>query len=174
MAMIISLIVAVDENKGIGLEGSIPWRLSADMKRFKEVTMGHHIIMGRKTYESIGKPLPGRTTVIITHNKDYQPEGTYVVQSIGEALAFVKERGENEAVIIGGGEIFAQTIDIADRLYLTKVHTQVPCDVFFPEINLDDWDEVKREWFSADEKNQHSFEILLLERKDAALDKSQL
>jgi dihydrofolate reductase len=163
--LIISLIVAMDEKRGIGKAGELPWRLSSDLKRFRELTMGHHMIVGRKTFESIGKPLPGRQTIVVTRDMSYRAEGCLVVSSIPAALALAKERGETEAFVIGGAEIYAQTLDMADRVYLTQVHVEVNADTFFPELNFDAWAEKESTFQPADEKNQYSFTFKLLERK---------
>ena len=162
--MMISLIVAMNEDGGIGKMGRLPWRLGADLKRFKRLTIGHHVVMGRKTYESIGSPLPGRTMVVITRNPDYHAEGCFVVGSIEEALALTSARGEDEAFIIGGGEIFAQALPLAQRLYLTQVRTHANCDVFFPSFDPAEWAEVERKEHPADERNEHAFRYTLLQR----------
>jgi dihydrofolate reductase len=137
--MIISLIVAMDERGGIGLNNRVPWHIPADLKRFKALTMGHHLVVGRKTYESIGRALPGRTMIIITRSVDYRAEGCLVVSSLPGALRLAKERGETEAFIGGGGSIYAQALPQADRIYLTRVHTEVEADVFFPQWDEKDW-----------------------------------
>lgn len=162
--MIISLIFAMDENGGIGLSGGLPWYLPADLKRFKSITMGHHLIMGRKTYESIGRPLPGRTMIILTHNQDYQPEGCLVAHSLEMALEIARSDDEDEVFIIGGGEIFAQSIGIADKIYLTLVHTTLPADVFFPKLTPADWEEIDSEQHSVDEKNSYPYSFKELTR----------
>ncbi|MFL7891826.1 MAG: dihydrofolate reductase [Anaerolineales bacterium] len=164
--MIISLIVAMDQNQGIGFEGQLAWHLPADLKRFKSLTMGHHLIMGRKTYESIGSPLPGRTMIIVTRNPVYQPEGCMVAHSIDTALDFARMGSDNEAFIIGGGDLFAQTIDLADRIYLTQVHASLPADVYFPDYSELDWREIETEFNPADEKNQYAVTFKVLVRKE--------
>ena len=166
--MIISLIVAMDEKRGIGKAGKLPWRLSSDLKRFRELTMGHHLIVGRKTFESIGKPLPGRQTIVVTRHPSFKPEGCLVTGSIDDALTLAQERGEPEVFVIGGAEIYDQTVYLADRLYLTQVHAEVDADVFFPEIRLDLWTESQRVDQPADEKNQYAFTFKRLDRKRAA------
>lgn len=162
--MIISLIVAMDEQRGIGLDGGIPWHLPADLKRFKSITMGHHLIMGRKTYESIGNPLPGRTMIIVTRNTNYQPDGCLVANSLEEALGFARMGSESEVFIIGGGELFAEAIDHADRIYLSLVHTTLPADTFFPLISADEWQETETELVPADDKNKYAFTFKILIR----------
>lgn len=163
--MIISLIVAMDEKRGIGKAGKLPWRLSADLKRFRELTMGHHLIVGRKTFESIGKPLPGRQTIVVTRQAGFKSEGCLVTGSIQRALALARERGETEVFVIGGAEIYAQTLDLSDRLYLTEVHAEVDADAFFPELNQERWTETQASFQPADDKNQYPFSFRLLERK---------
>lgn len=175
--MRISIIVAMDEARGIGRDNRLPWRLSADLKRFKSLTMGHHIIMGRKTYASIGRPLPGRTTIVVTRQKNYrglQGEcnsskqasdlNCLIVHSLEEALDLARQRGESEVFVIGGREIFAQALSMAERIYLTQVHAKLPADVHFPPINLENWDEKAREFHQANEKNEYPSSFLILER----------
>src|ERR1044071_9960120 len=111
----------MDEKRGIGKAGGLPWRLSADLKRFRELTMGHHLIVGRKTFESIGKPLPGRQMIIVTRQAGFHAEGCFIVNSVDDALRLARERGESEVFVIGGAEIYAQTLALAVRLYLTLV-----------------------------------------------------
>jgi dihydrofolate reductase len=162
--VIISLIVAIDEKRGIGKEGKLPWRLSADLKRFRELTMGHHLVVGRKTFESIGKPLPGRHTIIVTRDADFKPEGCLLSGSIQEALALARDRGETEVFVIGGAEIYAQTLEAADRVYLTQVHAEVDADTFFPPLEPKAWTVTQSSFQPADEKNQYGFTFKRLER----------
>jgi len=161
------LIVAMDEKGGIGKAGKLPWHLSADLKRFRELTMGHHIIVGRKTFESIGKPLPGRQTIIVTHNSSYKPEDCLVAGSVQAAIALARERGEGEVFVIGGAEVYAQALAAADRVYLTQVHAEVDADTFFPALLHDEWVEKERFDHPADDRNQYAFTFRLLERKTA-------
>jgi dihydrofolate reductase len=163
--MIISLIVAMDESRGIGKVNRIPWRLSADLKRFKAVTMGHHLIMGRKTYESIGKPLPGRKTVVITRNPNYLADGCRIAHSLQEALEIARTSEDDEAFVIGGGEIFNQALPLADRIHLTQVCARLDCDTFFPEIYLGDWRIAEESFQPADKKNEFASTYQLLFRK---------
>ena len=160
--MIISLIAALDRRRGIGKDNQLPWRLPADLKRFRELTTGHHIITGRKTFESIGKPLPGRTTIIITRNRDYSAEGCFIVHSLDEALALARTRGEQEAFVIGGAEIYAQALPLADRLYLSLVEAEVEADAFFPAWEASEWRVIETSEAAADEKNlfRHTFQVL--------------
>ena len=164
--MIISLIVAMDEGRGIGVDGHLPWHLPADLKRFKSLTMSHHLIMGRKTYESIGNPLPGRTMIIVTRNPNYQPDGCMVARSLDTAIEFARMGMDNEAFIIGGGDLFEQSIDLADRIYLSLVHASLPADVYFPEIDEEEWQVTKSELVPADEKNLYDFTFKILERRN--------
>jgi dihydrofolate reductase len=155
--VIVSLIVAMDRNRGIGVDNKLPWRLSADLKRFRELTMGHHIIVGRKTFESIGKPLPGRETIVVTRDKNYRVEGCHIVHSVEEAISLARSRGESEVFVCGGAEIYAQSLQMADRLYLTLVDAEVTADAFFPEWNENEWLEQESAPHPADEKNQYPF-----------------
>jgi len=163
--VIVSLLVAMDERRGIGRQGHLPWRLSSDLKRFRQLTMGHHIVVGRKTFESIGKPLAGRQMIIVTRDPDYHVADCFTVHSIAEALELARLRGETELFICGGAEIYAATLDRAERIYLTQVHADCDADTFFPEFNLDDWIETTRESHTADEKNEHPFTFSLLVRR---------
>jgi dihydrofolate reductase len=163
--VIISLLVAMDEKRGIGKDGKLPWRLSSDLKRFRELTMGHHIIVGRQTFESIGKPLPGRQTIVVTRNPSYSVEGCLIAGSLQAAIELAQTRGESEAFVIGGADIYAQALAVADRIYLTDVHAQVDADTFFPEFDRSGWTEKEICYQPADEKNQHACTFRLLERK---------
>jgi dihydrofolate reductase len=167
--MLISLIVAMDEERGIGKNGKVPWHLSADLRRFKALTMGHHLIVGRKTWESIGRPLPGRKMVIITRNPGYRPENCpecEVVNSLKAALEVARRAGEDEAFIGGGGDIFAQALSLADRIYLTTVHTRAGCDVFFPVFDREEWVEMERHEQGAGEGNEYPFTLQGLLKQD--------
>ena len=153
----------MDRSGGIGKDNQVPWHLSDDLRRFKRLTMDHHLIMGRKTHQSIGRPLPGRTNVVLSHNPNFKVQGGLTANSLEEALTLVEERGENEVFIIGGGEIFEQSISIADRIYLTRVDALVDCDVFFPKINQSEWVVTMTISHTADHRNQHSFVFNILE-----------
>ncbi len=155
----------MDEKRGIGKEDRLPWHLSQDLKRFKAITMGHHLIMGRKTFASIGKPLPGRNMIVVTRNEEYHPEGCLVAYTLEDALSLAEQSGEDEVFIIGGGEIFAQSLDIADRIYLTIVHAEVRADTFFPNLEEEAWIERDVLYHPADEKNQYPFTFKILDRK---------
>jgi dihydrofolate reductase len=135
--MKLSAIVAMASNRVIGANNQLPWRLPADLARFKRLTMGHAIVMGRKTYESIGRPLPGRTMIVVTRQHGYAPEGVKVAHSVDEALALAPS--DDEVFIIGGAELFAQTMDRLHRLYLTLIEREIAGDTFFPEVDLSSW-----------------------------------
>jgi dihydrofolate reductase len=162
--LIISIIVAMDRKRGIGVDNKLPWRLPADLKRFRELTMGHHIIVGRKTYESIGKPLPGRRMIIVTHNRSYRTEGCDVAYSIEEAIRIARERGESEVFICGGSEIYECSLPLAERIYLTIVDADVAADTFFPVWDEREWIQQEKIDFAADDKNQYPFTFKLLNR----------
>ena len=157
----ISLIVAVAEQGVIGQQNALPWRLSGDLKRFKALTMGKPIIMGRKTYDSIGRPLPGRTNIVITRQSDLQLPGCVVVTSLDQAINSVQA---DEYMVIGGAEIYRQALPLAQRVYLTQVHAKVDGDAFFPELSSTQWREVSREDQPADEQNQYAHSFITLER----------
>ncbi|MFT7617324.1 MAG: dihydrofolate reductase [Planctomycetota bacterium] len=160
---LISLIVAMDENNLIGKDGDLPWRLSADLKHFKRNTLGKPIVMGRKTWESIGRPLPKRPNIVVTSGKSYEAVGAIVVHSLEQAIDACDDAPE--VMIIGGSSIYAAFLPTADRLYLTRVHAQLEGDTHFPAFDLTDWHELDREDHVADEKNAHDYSFLTLERK---------
>lgn len=147
--MKISIVVAMSENRVIGVENRLPWNIPEDLKRFKKITSGHPIIMGRKTFESIGRILPGRTNIVVTRNRDYRVEGAVVCASLTEALEWAaRSPGSDEVCVIGGGEIFREALPIVDRIYLTVVQWPFEGDVFFPEFPEADFREVGRERLS--------------------------
>jgi dihydrofolate reductase len=160
--VIISIIAAMDKKRGIGAGGKLPWRLPADLKRFRDLTMGHHIVVGRKTFESIGRPLPGRRTIVVTRDSAYKAEGCDLVHSVEDALNLARERGENEVFICGGAEIYGQTIAIANRIYLTYVDAEVAADTFFPEFDEREWMEQESFYHPADEKNEYAFNFKMM------------
>jgi dihydrofolate reductase len=162
--MIISLIVAADEKNGIGKNNQLLCHLSSDLKYFKQTTTGHHIVMGRKTYESVGKPLPNRTNIVITRSQT-TIEGCVVVNSLEAAIAYAKSNNEHELFITGGGVIFNLSLHAAHRIYLTRIHHTFDADVFLPELDLEDWEEVKNEKHSADEKNEYDYSFIVYQRK---------
>lgn len=158
------LIAAAATNNALGKDNDLLWHLPNDFKRFKALTSGHFIIMGRKTFESFPKPLPNRTHVIITRNKEYKaPEGCIVVSSLNDAYAACEK--EQIVYIIGGGEIYKQAIDTADSVELTRVHTTIEADTFFPEIDENKWDLTFSEFHSKDEKHKFDFTFLTYKRK---------
>ncbi len=160
--MKISIIVAVAQNNVIGDKGKLLWHLDGDLPRFKTITMGHHILMGQKTFESIGRVLPGRNNLILSSRKDYKVPGAFVFQSVEEALKFAKENGEKELMIIGGGMIYKYFLPLSDKIYLTKVLKNYEGDVKFPEINMNEWKENSNEPHL---ESDPSFEYKILERK---------
>lgn len=160
--MRLSLIVAVSENRVIGRDGQLPWRLSADLRRFKRLTMGHHIIMGRRTFESIGRLLPGRTMVVVTRQADYEAGEALVAHGIDEALGLAAS--DDQVFIIGGGEIYRQALPAVNRIFMTQVHTQIQGDAFFPELQLDDWQLVEQSQHPADEQNEYEHSFVVYDR----------
>ncbi len=163
--MIVSIIVAMDEKRGIGLGNRLPWHLSADLKRFKALTTRHHVILGRKTFESIGRLLPGRVMIIVTRQPNYHPSGCIVARSLQEALELAAARGEEEVFVIGGGAIFAEALKKADKIYLTVVHTRVEADTFFPPIEPQEWDETTVAYHPPDVNNDYPSTFSILVRK---------
>jgi dihydrofolate reductase len=151
----IILIAAAAENNALGKDNALPWHLPDDFKRFKALTSGHYIILGRKTYESLKNPLPNRTHVIITRQKDYKVEGCIIVSDIKKAIEACPKNQDN--YVIGGGEIYKQSIDLADKIELTRVHDNFDADVFFPEIDLNKWELIKDEYHPKDEKHKYDF-----------------
>jgi dihydrofolate reductase len=166
--MRVSIIAALSTNNAIGRDNGLPWRQSTDLKRLKALTMGHHMIMGRKTYESVGRPLPGRITIVITRSEDYHPAGVTIVHSVEEALRLAKEAHDEEPFIAGGAEIFRHAMPRVDRMYLTRIHAEVEGDAFFPEFDdVAEWQLTDSEHFEADEKNQYPFSFLTYDRAAA-------
>lgn len=164
--MTISIIVAVADNWVIGKKNALPWYLPADLKHFKEITMGHHIIMGQKTHESIGKTLPGRTNIILSFDKDFKAEGCQVENSLEDAIKLAKENNETEAFIIGGASVYEQAVDMADKIYMTRIHKNFDGDVYFPKLDMNKWKEVGREEHESDSKNPYKYEFLILQKND--------
>lgn len=155
----LAMIVAVSENNVIGVDGDLPWRLSADLKRFKKLTMGHHIIMGRKTFDSIGRLLPGRTTIIVTRQQDYEFEGALIANSIEQAIALCPQ--DACPFITGGAEIYRIALPLVTEIQLTRVHAEIEGDTVLPRIDWQQWELVEQKRHSADERNSadYSFEI---------------
>lgn len=158
----VSILVAYDRNRAIGHGNKLPWHLPADLKRFKTLTMGHHIVMGRKTYQSIGRPLPGRTNVVITRELGYLAEGSIVVDTLERALAVAKD--DNEIFIIGGAQIFVQMLPFCDRLYATEIDAAFDADTYFPEFDRQTWRESSREHHPSDATNPHPFDFVIYDR----------
>ncbi|UYM13935.1 dihydrofolate reductase [Endozoicomonas euniceicola] len=167
--MKIAMIAAVAENNAIGINNKMPWYLPGDLRYFKAVTMGKPIIMGRKTFDSLRKPLPGRTNIVITRDADWYHEGVKVVHSLGDALTLAEDialiNGNDEVMIIGGAQIYKQALDKADRLYLTRVYQSFEGDAFFPEINDSDWIETARQDMQSEDEEPLTFSYLVLDRK---------
>jgi dihydrofolate reductase len=162
--MKIAIIVATDNNRLIGKDNDLPWKLSADLQYFKRVTMGKPLIMGRKTHESIGRPLPGRKNIIITGDEKLTAEGCVVVNSIDAALAECAD--VEEVMVMGGASLYEQFLPIANKLYLTRVDAELTGDTWFPEWQTEQWLEVEREDHQADEKNQFDYSFIVYEKLD--------
>ncbi len=161
--MTVSIIAALSDNDVIGRNNRVPWRLSTDLKRFKALTMGHHVLMGRKTFESLEGPLPGRTIVVITHDRHFHVNGVLSAHSIERAIDLASL--DEEIFIAGGAQIFEQSIQRAERMYLTRVHAEIEGDAFFPEFDdVTEWDLIDVEHCEADEKNQYPYSFLTYER----------
>jgi len=164
--MIISAIVAMSSNRVIGREGDLPWHLPRDMKYFKAMTMGHHVIMGRNNFASMDyRPLRGRVNIVLTRDPYFITSSALVMHSIEEALSYAKDAGETEAFIIGGGEIYKQSMHLLDKIYLTEVITELSGDTYFPEIDPDEWEILTSELHEADEKNAFPMRFDVLLRK---------
>lgn len=164
--MTLSFIVAASENNAIGINNELPWRLPEDLKFFKRTTMGKPVIMGRKTYESLGRPLPGRLNVVMSTSEYLQlPEGVVQAESVSEAIAVAEGEKKDEVFIIGGGKVFAESMHLADRLYITRVHTVISnADAFFPEIDHTHWKLVWYEDHKADDKHAYDYTFQQYER----------
>ena len=161
--MIISLIAAMDEDRAIGYKNKLPWSLPSELKYFRETTKGKPVIMGRKTYESIGKPMPERLNIIVTRDKNYKADNCIVVNNREDAIKAAKV--SDEIMVIGGAEIYNLFLPIADGLYITKVHGKFKADTYFPEFNENEWIKVKEKFVGKDTDNKYSYTIIVLERK---------
>jgi dihydrofolate reductase len=158
----ISLIVAMAKNRVIGADNRIPWHLPNELRLFKSLTMGHHIVMGRRTYESINRLLPGRTTVIVTRQRGYQVPGAIVAHSVKDALDAARD--DSEIFVIGGADLFRETLPVADRLHLSVVDAEPAGDTFMPELDLSAWREASSQSFQADEKHAHAYRYSVYDR----------
>lgn len=164
--MVISFIVAVSENNVIGKDNKLPWRLPTDMKYFKNITWAMPVIMGRKSYESLGEPLKGRTNIVVTRNKNWKAEGVHIVQSIDQAINVAAQTDAKEIFIIGGAEIFVAALPSADRIYLTRIHENFDGDTFFPELKKEEWKLVSNRDCPPDEKNPYALSFQVWERNN--------
>ncbi len=160
----LTIIAAAGENNALGKDNGLVWHLPDDFKRFRKLTTGHHIIMGRKTFESFPQPLPDRTHVVITRKDNFKKEGIVTVHSLERAIDFSK--GDSEAFVIGGGEIYKMAIEVADKIELTRIHGTFEADTFFPEINEENWELVKEELHEKDERHKYAFTYLTYLRKN--------
>jgi dihydrofolate reductase len=166
--MIISLIAALSTNRVIGKNNDLPWHLPDDMKYFMQTTKGHHVILGRKNYDSLPekfRPLPNRTNIVITHQKDFKADKCLVVHSLEKALAIAKENNEQEVFIIGGAEIYKLGFPSSHRLYLTEIDAVIEGDTFFPHFKKEDWNETSRIHHPADERHANAFDFVVYDRK---------
>lgn len=167
--LILSLIAAASKNSVIGVDGKLPWSLPDDLRHFRDLTRNHTVIMGRKTFESIGRPLSHRKNIVITRQKNFKAQGCDIVSSLDEAIDEVVNSQQStvnghELFIIGGADIYRQAIDRADRIYLTRVHATIDGDAFFPEIDLKKWKEISREEHAKDERHAHAFAFITYDR----------
>ncbi|MGY3055150.1 dihydrofolate reductase [Pedobacter sp. UYEF25] len=160
----ISIAVAVSENYAIGKKNQLLWHMPADLKFFKQTTSGHTVVMGRKTFDSVGKPLPNRQNIIVTRRTDLRIPGVQVVNSLEEAISSA-ESIDSEIFIVGGAEIYREALPKVQRIYLTTIHHTFDADTFFPKLNMDDWEQVSSESHKADEKNTYDYTFAVLERK---------
>jgi dihydrofolate reductase len=157
----LTIVVAIDAERGIGVQNQLPWHLPEDLAHFKRTTSGHPIIMGRKTFDSIGRPLPNRRNIVITRNSEWRHDSVDVVASLSEAISLVRDA---EACIIGGGQIFAEALPLADRMVITEIDKTFQCDVFFPEFSLQEWQETAREHHHSDQ-NGFDYAFVTYQRK---------
>ncbi len=167
--MKISTIVALAQDNVIGKDNDIPWYLPADLKYFKKITLGHNIIMGRKCYQSIGRPLPKRTNIIVTRDPYFISSNCLIAHSIEEALSMAHDNGEEECFIIGGGTIYEQSMNLWDRMYVTEVDLKVEGDIFFPTVQWEEWTLKSSESHQSDEKNPYNYTFKVYDRKNATI-----
>jgi dihydrofolate reductase len=163
----LSIIVAAAQNNVIGNQNKLIWHISEDLQYFKKLTLEHVVIMGRKTFESIGRPLPKRCNIVISGNVSYRTEGCIVARSLDEATAFAKSYNSGEAFIIGGGSIYREAINLVDKVYLTRIHKDYEGDVYFPELNAEQWDMIECRDFDRGEKFEYPFSFIVYKRKTA-------
>ena len=163
--MRISFIVAKAENNVIGINNQLPWHLKTDLQHFKKITMGHHMLMGRKTFESIGKALPGRMSLVISSDPRPAENSVLWFNSIFRAIKHAERSGESELFIIGGEKIFKYALSLVDRIYLTEVKGEVKGDVYFPQLSLKNWKKISEQSYEKDGENDHDFSIMVLDRK---------
>lgn len=163
--MRITIVVAAAENGAIGKGGRLPWDLPNDLQQFRALTKGKPIIMGRKTYDSIGRPLPGRENIVITRDRALMLNGCTVVNGLDEAIEHCRKNGEKEACVIGGADIYRQALPLADRVYLTRVHAAIDAADAFFHLPLEEWEEVSREEHLSDDRHRHDFTFLMFERR---------
>jgi dihydrofolate reductase len=163
--MRISFIVAKSENNVIGINNKLPWHLKSDLQAFKRITMGHHVLMGRKTFESIGKPLPGRMSLVISSGPRPTQDNVFWFNSIFRAIKYAERNGESELFIIGGEQIFKYALSLVDRIYLTEVKGNVQGNVHFPPLSMKNWKRISEQSFQKDADNDHDFTMLVLDRR---------
>lgn len=163
--MQINIIVAIGKNRVIGIDGDLPWKLSSDLKNFKEITMSKPIIMGRKTFESIGRALPGRRNIVLSSNPDYKAEDCEVFNSLERAVDQLEKEDVLECMIIGGARLYKEAIPYSTRIFLTEVDASPKGDVFFPKLDDAQWEEVDRENHQKDDKNDYNYSFVILEKK---------
>jgi dihydrofolate reductase len=161
----VSIIVAMSSNRVIGRAGDLPWRLPADLRHFKALTVGHAVIMGRRTFDSVGRPLPERRCIVITRDRNYRPEGVIVAHDLEEAIGCAAA-DDDEVFIAGGGEIYRLALPLADRMYVTVVHAQVEGDTYFPELDESEWEMIADERHEADDRHAHAYSFRVYERSD--------
>ncbi|HVT84567.1 MAG TPA: type 3 dihydrofolate reductase [Chitinophagaceae bacterium] len=163
--MIISLIVAAANNNVIGKNGQMPWHQANDMRYFKNITWGMPVIMGRKTFQALGKALPGRKNIVITRQQDWKPEGVIIVKNLDDALFVTRETDAKEVMVIGGGEIYRLAFEKADRIYLTRIKAEPDGDTYFPQLDTKEWRLVSSNDHEADEKNQYAYSFQVWEKR---------
>ena len=163
--MRISFIVAKSENNVIGVNNTLPWHLKDDLQNFKKLTMGHHILMGRKTFDSIGKPLPGRMSLVVSSEPKANDNNVFWFNSIFRAIKYAERAGESELFIIGGEKIFKYALSLVDRIYLTEVHGDIKGDVYFPQLSIKNWKKISESQHKKDANNDYDFTIQVLDRR---------